>query len=87
MASERKIYEERDVKKEEIEQRSFNIIYGKEIELWMEIRKILESNWMKAYAHIFNKCCSRSMHISIVELPYYEDNIINDTLVLLESLR
>ena len=55
MAPERKISEEKDVKKEKIEQRSFNIIYKKYIGLWMKIRMTLESDWKKAYLHIFNQ--------------------------------
>ena len=66
MAPECNISEETDVKKEEIEHRSFDIIYEKGIEIRMERRTTQKSNCTKAYAHIFNQYCSRSMNISIM---------------------
>ena len=87
MEAEHKISEETDVNKEESEHRIFDIIYKKQIELWMEGRTTLESNWMKEYAHILNQYISQSMQISIMELPDYEDKILNGQLVILQRIR
>ena len=87
MAPERNISEEKYAKKEETEQRSLDIKYEKESELWTERITTLERNWTKAYANIFNQYCSQSIHISVMELPYYEYNIINDPLVMLGRIQ
>ena len=74
-------------KKENMIQRVKELMYEKEIEVWLKRRNIFDSNWKKAYSFIYQDYCTTAMKNALQELPDFEMDIEDDPLKLLNAVQ
>ena len=55
-------------------------------EIHMKDRRTFDENWVKTYALIWDKYCSREVQVALKEMPDFESSILNQPIVLLERV-
>ena len=68
-------------------QKTLDMLWNKELELYVERKAELDENYSKAYAFIFEQYCGREMQVALQELEHYETKILNNPLELLKEVR
>ena len=58
---ERKQTKKTDAKDKEFNQKTLDMFWEKELELWVQQKDELDENWSKAYAFIFEQYCGKEM--------------------------
>ena len=81
---ERKESTKTEADEKEFEQKSFDKLYDKQVEIYLEKCAEFDENWKKAYAFIYEQYCGKEMQISLKELPDFKGNIKGDPLELLK---
>ena len=81
---ERKESTKTEAGEKEFEQKSFDKLYDKQVEIYLEKCEEFDENWKKAYAFIYEQYCGKEMQISLKELPDFKGNIKGDPLELLK---
>ena len=61
--------------------------YNVEINHWLTTNDQFEDNWPKSYDLIFAQYCSHNMQSSIMELPNFELQILDNQLELLANVK
>ena len=68
------------------DQKTLDMLWEKELELWVQQKDELDENWSKAYAFIFEQYCGKEMQVALKELEHFEKKIQNDPLELLKEI-
>ena len=84
---ERKESMKTDPDEKEFEQKSFDKLYDKQVEIYLEQCTEFEENWKKAYAFVYEQYCGKEMQISLKELPEFDSKIKGDPLELLKQVK
>ena len=84
---EREESQETDPGKKAFDQRTKDMMWDKEVELWVQQKDEFKENWSKVYAFIFEQYCGKEMQVAIKELEHLKQKIQNDPLELLKEIR
>ena len=66
-----------------LQNRQYEMKWRKEYDLYLDNTKEFDDIWIKAYAYMWGKYCSREIQCALKEMPNYDSDVKNGTLELL----
>ena len=72
-----------NAKKNALQNRQYKMKWGKEYDLYLDNKKEFDDLWIKSYAFIWGKYCSREVQCALKEMPDYDSYVKNEPLELL----
>ena len=70
----------------ELDNRMLEMIFKINYERHMINQQALEENWVKTYALIWDKYCSREVQVALKEMPDFDTSVLNEPIVLLQRV-